>query len=124
MDWRALDIFKGIDLNDSLVIDWSLENNRLKFDLIASIWPESDFYYPPKKDEYTCYRNALISFENITSITGLLSKESVKPSTDADGSIDYGNIDTLTVLEDKFELIGDFGKVEINGGALKFEVLE
>ena len=53
-----MEVFKGIDLNDSFVLDWSYENNRLCFELEVSIWPEYKYYVEPKLNEYTCYRKA------------------------------------------------------------------
>jgi len=122
MDWNQLEIFKGIDLNDSFVLNWTCEDGQLSFDLEASIWPESKYYAAPKANEYTCYRKAKITITGIESIDGLSSMDSVIATTDPDGSKDYGNIEILTKTVNGFELVGDFGKVEINGGELRFEV--
>jgi len=46
----------------------------------------------------------------------------VMSSTDPDGSIDYGNIDTLQVVDGGFELTGNFGNIKISGGELRFEI--
>ena len=43
-------------------------------------------------------------------------------TTDLDGTIDYGNIDSLLKTSSGFEVEGDFGSVVITGGELKFEV--
>ncbi|SEI13863.1 hypothetical protein SAMN05660691_04137 [Rheinheimera pacifica] len=115
-------VFKGIDLNDSFVLDWSSEKNRLCFELIASIWPESKYYVEPKLNEYTCYRKATLQFVNTVSVTGLRPKSAVISSIDPDGSMDYGNIDTLQVVDNGFELTGDFGYIKISGGELRFEI--
>jgi hypothetical protein len=122
MDWRQMEVFKGIDLNDSFVLDWSYENNRLCFELEASIWSESKYYVEPKLDEYTCYRKATLQFVTTVSVTGLKPKSAVMSSTDPDGSIDYGNIDTLQVVDGGFELTGNFGHLKISGGELRFEI--
>ena len=49
MDWTQIELFKGIDLNDSFVLNWAHEDSQLCFELEASIWPESDYYFKPKK---------------------------------------------------------------------------
>ena len=36
MEWTQIEIFKGIDLNDSFVLNWSYESERLFFELEAS----------------------------------------------------------------------------------------
>ena len=117
-----MEVFNGIDLNDSFVFDWSYENNCLYFELEASIWPESKYYAEPKLNEYTCYRKAILQFVNTVSVIGLKPKSAVMSSTDSDGSIDYGNIDTLQVVDGGFELTGDFGNIKIFGGELRFEI--
>jgi len=48
--------------------------------------------------------------------------QQAKSSTDPDGAIDYGNIDTLTKTEFGFELTGEFGYVQIQGGQLAFKI--
>lgn len=122
MEWSQLEIFKGIDLNDSFVLNWSQENDHLSFELEASIWPESEHYIPPKKDEHTCYRKATLEFVAVTNISGLPPKESVQSSTDPDGTVDYGSIDDLKALDGSFLVVGDFGSVTIQGGDLRFEI--
>ena len=61
MNWKEMEIFKGIDLNDSFVLSWKYINDTLTFDIEASIWPESPFYEKPVGDDYTCYKNAFLS---------------------------------------------------------------
>lgn len=122
MEWSQIEIFKGIDLNDSFVLNWSHENDHLYFELEASIWPESEHYTAPKNDEHTCYRKATLEFVGVKNIRGLKSKESVQSTTDPDGSIDYGNIDDLKQLGGSFLVVGDFGSVTIQGGELRFEI--
>jgi hypothetical protein len=122
MDWRNLEEFKGIDLNDSFILSWEQSTEKLTFELIISIWPESEFYTKPHPDEYTCYRKGTLSFTGIESLVGLASMESTRYSTDPDGSIDYGNIDSLVKSERGFNLGGEFGEVTVGGGKLHFEI--
>ena len=122
MDWTEIEIFKGIDLNDSFVIDWNYSNGELTFDLEASVWPESEFYSKPKNGEYTCYRKATLSFVGTSAVGGLLPKDKVPYSNDPDASIDYGYIDSLCKLEGAYMLSGNFGSLKISGGDLRFEI--
>ncbi|MDN5499121.1 hypothetical protein K5M76_02960 [Shewanella xiamenensis] len=122
MDWRQMEVFKGIDLTDSFVLDWNHKNNCLYFELEASIWPESKHYAEPKPNEYTFYRKAILQFINTVSVSGLKHKSAAMSSTDPDGSIDYGNIDTMQVVDGGFELTGNFGNIKISGGELRFEI--
>ncbi len=61
-------------------------------------------------------------FKGVQSIVGLKPIESVPPTTDPDGTTDFGNIDTLSQTESGFHLSGDFGLVNIIGGELRIEV--
>jgi len=122
MNWTEFKQFDGIDLNDSFVIDWCLVKDNLVLNIEASIWPQSSYYTKPKKDEFTCYRNAKISFVGVKNIEGLLPIKSVKPTIDPDGSSDYGNIDSLIKTKVGFCLSGEFGAVKITGGELSFEI--
>ncbi|WP_083607995.1 hypothetical protein [Teredinibacter haidensis] len=122
MEWSQIEIFKGIDLNDSFVLSWYYEADNVSFELDASIWPESEYYSTPKKNEYTCYRKATLEFVGVKKVSGLKLRELVQPTTDPDGSVDYGKIDELNVADDSFLVVGDFGKVNIQGGELRFEV--
>jgi hypothetical protein len=122
MDWTELKLFKGIDLNDSFVLNWTSKNNFIVFDLEASIWPESSYYLKPKENEFTCYRKATLTFTDVTKFKGLLNKESVKPSTDLDGTKDYGEIESLSKTNSGFNIVGDFGNVIITGGMIEFTI--
>ena len=122
MDWNQLELFKGIDLNDSFVLSWVQEADLLRFELEASIWPDSVYYSKPEDDEYTCYRKATLMFRGVQSTVGLKPIDSVPSTTDPDGTVDFGNIETLSQTENGFQLSGDFGSVNIVGGELRFEV--
>ncbi|UZH09801.1 MULTISPECIES: hypothetical protein [unclassified Halomonas] len=121
MDWTELELFNGIDLNDSFVLGWQTEDQRLSFDLELSIWPASEYYTSPKDGEYTCYRRAVLVFDQIERYRGLLSMDEAPRSTDASGEIDYGNIDRLVVRGNQYIVEGDFGRVEVQGGGLRLE---
>lgn len=121
MDWTGLEIFKGIDLNDSFILGWQAEGQRLSFDIELSVWPASEYYENPKEGAYTCYRRALLVFDQIEKCSGLLSMDDAPRSTDASGEIDYGNIDRLVVIGNRYIVEGDFGQVEVQGGDLHLE---
>lgn len=122
MNWTELKEFKGIDLNDSFVLDWLLTETELSFELEASIWPDSEFYQTPKPNQHTCYKSAELKFSNFTKVTGLKLKSQTHASKEPDGSIDYGNIDSLTKTNAGYDLTGNFGNLQIQGGSLVFKV--
>ncbi len=112
----------GINLQDSFVLSWSVENDRLTFEVEASIWPDSPHYEPPLPDKFTCYKHATLVFHGFDSIDGLKNMEDVKYSIDLNGSRDFGNIDVLEVQEDGYRVVGDFGDVTVSGGVMRFAV--
>jgi len=122
MNWTDMDVFRGVDLNDSFILNWFHAQGSFFIELEASLWPESKYYSAPVNDEYTCYKKASISFQNIQSIEGLTPVNAVTPTIDIDGSADYGNIDSLTSSSSKFYVSGNFGNVVINGGEVTFKV--
>jgi len=122
VNWTDMCVFTGIDINDSFVLTWELMNSKLQFNLEVSVWPSSKYYNEPKSNNYTCYRSAILVFENVVSIDGLQNMASVRPVTDASGTTDYGNIDTLVKTEVGFLIEGSFGSVRIEGGELKIEI--
>jgi hypothetical protein len=122
MNWTDMDVFRGVDLNDSFVLNWFLTQDLFVIEIEASLWPKSKFYSAPVNDEYTCYKKASILFQKIKSIEGLIPINTVTPTIDADGSNDYGNIDSLILNNAKFHVAGSFGNVVINGGEVTFSV--
>lgn len=123
-DWRDMEIFRGIDLNDSFVLGWKQEPAEVVFEIEASVWPDSPFYRTPKADEYTCYRRAWLAFRGCNSIAGLRPMSEAKSTTDSDGTTDYGNIDSLSQTGSTFRIYGEFGEVEIEGGRFTLEFNE
>lgn len=61
-------------------------------------------------------------FRDYDSVSGLNAMSDVRPSVDANGEIDYGNLDSLTQTPQGFEISGDFGNVLVRGGRLEFGV--
>jgi len=113
----SLDIFKGIDLSDSFVLSWSLDD-KFSIEIEASVWPESEHYLKPLDNEYTCYRNAVLTFSNFSECVGVVEQNSRTPTRDLDGTLDYGNIDSFTQHDSGYEILGDFGSVVVGGGKL------
>ncbi|MCK8123872.1 hypothetical protein MTF66_02600 [Pseudoalteromonas sp. 2CM39R] len=116
-----MDIFKGIDFNDSFVLGWTANETEIIFQVEASIWPESPHYREPKSDEYTCYRKCEIKFTNFTSYSGLAVQKFTTPTIDLNGSSDYGNIDSLIKTNQGFKVIGEFGNLEIINGEVQVQ---
>lgn len=119
-------MFEGVDLEDSWVFGWHFDANhhRLVFDLDASVWPGHEHYTRPLFGEYTCYKRAQLIFERVATVEGLLHVDTVKPSIDPDGSIDYGNIEGFCHAgHSVYKFGGDFGEVCVKCGDVCLEII-
>lgn len=123
--WTEMELFEGVDLNDSFVLGWRQDRDLLEFSLEASLWPGHPEYEAPPHDEYACYKPAALRVRGLRSVTGLRGMHECMPAIDAAGERDFGNIDALSALPSGgFHLAGEFGEVRIEGGQLEFEVLQ
>ncbi len=117
-----MEVFKGIDFNDSFVLGWCSNETTIVIKLEASLWPDSPHYLQPKPDEYTCYRKCEIQFTNFISYSGLSKQSTISPIRDLDGSLDYGNIDTFIKTNSGFQVIGEFGNLNIVSGKVELKL--
>ncbi|WP_077286396.1 hypothetical protein [Cognaticolwellia aestuarii] len=114
---------KGIDLADSFVLSWSVDDT---FSIVieASVWPESKFYFKPPNGEYTCYRKAILIFSGFSQCVGVREMSSCIATRDLDGSLDYGNIDSFKKTDNGYEISGDFGDIVVLGGDFSLTYLQ
>jgi len=113
----------GIQLEDSFVLSWGMDGDSLVFVVELSLWPEHPQYQAPQIDEWTCYQKGKLIFDNVTSLQGLLPIDNVSPSIDANGELDYGNINVLEeVNKGEFKIYGDFGEVQVLCHQMKVEI--
>ncbi|MBB1347498.1 MULTISPECIES: hypothetical protein [Pseudoalteromonas] len=117
-----MDSMDGIDLQDSFVLGWEVSENQFSIQLEASIWPSSVHYAEPKANEYTCYKKAVLTFSDFSSISCVNGQSAIEPTTDIDGSIDYGNIDSFIKTESGFFISACFGNVSISNGKVVLNV--
>ena len=105
--------FEAYYLEDSYVL--GLEENepsRLAFSLLLALTPKHPLYVPPSTAEQHCYRNGLLAFEGVTAIDW--TERHFKPTSDKDGTIDYGNIDAFEITPDGYYVVnGEWGRVTL-----------
>ncbi|MEM1291466.1 MAG: hypothetical protein AAGH67_08335 [Cyanobacteria bacterium P01_H01_bin.162] len=108
--------FFGVDLSDSFVLAWRLQQRDLCFDLECSLWPDHPLYESPLPDHYTCYKRGVLRLPAVEHLVGLRALGAVEPipssfNSDAD---DYGCIDVFEqTSSDTWHLEGEFGEVQI-----------
>lgn len=121
--WEEMAAFRHVLVTDCFVLSWAQRDGGIVFEILASLWPGHPLYAPPPPADWTCYREATLRFPNAARVDGLRSMAETPCSTDPDGSVDYGSIDSLWQADDgSYRLDGDFGDVTIESEAPTLEV--
>jgi len=103
--------FEHLYLEDSYVLGLEEPADELVFLMEFVLTETNPVYQPPRPDEQYCYRKGRIRFDGIKAVEWL--RRDFKPGTDADGCVDYGNIDVFLSYDNVFELEGNWGEVRI-----------
>jgi hypothetical protein len=119
---RILDMLDGVLITDTFILGWHQEADRLVFDVEASLWPQHPQYEPPLPGEWTCYKPAQLVFVGVRSVEGLPEMAKVVGSRNSDGSQDYGSLDELVAIPGGYQIVGDFGVVQVQADSLRMEI--
>lgn len=104
--------FDQVYFEDSFVTGLIETGAELSFLLDLVLREGHPRYSPPKPDEQYCWRPAKLMFARPTLMRW--EKREFRPTTDASGEVDYGNIDAMQILEDgSYRLEGNWGIVVI-----------
>jgi len=110
----SIEAFDSILLEDTFVLSWRQAPDSLTFNVLASLIQGHPDASPPAPGEWACYRPGIIQFSGVSSVRGLHPQQSVRPTIDPDGSVDYGCIDTLSlVAPGEYLIAGEFGVVTV-----------
>lgn len=113
----ALAPLTHIDLEDSWVLALSPSDNMLAFDLEAVLTEGHPDYQGPKSGEQYYYRLTRLTLGGAVSY--MLS--GARPSTNASGEGDLGNLDSWTVDEDGVSMFtGDWGEARVSDARVEF----
>ncbi len=111
--WKNNQIFNGISLQDSWILSWSISDDCVEFIIDFSLWPDSPYFEPPKKNEHTCYKIGKLIFVNPSHLIGLKNMEDIVSIIGPDGEKDFGSIDYFEIDNgNKFRM--GWGKENIN----------
>ncbi|MDK9689509.1 MAG: hypothetical protein OEL49_01500 [Azospira sp.] len=112
--------FSEVYLQDTFVFAWHASSDEVVFHVLAHLSQGHPLATLPSKGDWACYRPGLIVFQSVTSVVGLQPQSSVISTQDADGSLDYGTIDSLSVGPNgEFQICGEFGDVTIHAESLR-----
>lgn len=115
VDYTELPQLKGIYLEDSYVLKIDEAPGGFAFTIEAVLTPENPAYHDPRPGEQYCYVDGALTFSDVTKVEW--DRRSDTQSTDADGEVDFGNIDSLVIDNGVFLVEGDWGKVRIHSMA-------
>ena len=119
MPHRSIDI-PGVMWDDTFVLGWRVEQDRLVFDVEISLHAGHPSYLPPRPGEWACYRRGQLIFNGARDVQGLRSMSDVRPTIDPDGSADYETIHSFAQEDDgTFLISGGFGDVRLRADGFR-----
>ena len=115
--------FSQVNLEDTFVLAWHSVPGEIVFHVLVNLCQDHPLAAPPSGGDWACYRPAVIAFQAVTAVSGLNPQASVIPTEDADGSLDYGTIDHLSVGPDgEYRICGEFGDATIRARSVRLLV--
>ena len=105
--------FEGLYLEDSYVLGISEADGEVRFKMDIILRETHPEYKKPRHGEIYCYAPAEIIFKNVRNVRWI--RNIMMKYTDKDGTVDYGNIDSMYVNRDnnRFDIEGDWGRLVI-----------
>jgi hypothetical protein len=97
------------------VLGIHLTGEAVTFDLDVVLTESHPEYGPPRPAEQHCYRRGRLAFPD-PRVVAVLDARPNRPSIDATGERDFGNIDGLELDGGRYRVTGDWGVVEIESG--------
>lgn len=113
--YETLPSLKHYYLEDSYVLDVKEDARSVGFRMDIVLTPTHPYYRSPLPHEQHCYRRGRLIFQDCDEI--VWKRRNFRPSTDASGEVDYGNIDSLYEEDGYFHLNGDWGELVLKAPA-------
>lgn len=115
-DYTNLDALSEIVLEESWILGVAANPGRLVFMADFVMTANHPDYAPPLPDEVFSYFRGDMVFSAVTELTW--SGQGDPPATDANGTVDWGHIDSMSHDDQLFQLEGDWGRIEVTAGAI------
>ena len=103
--------FEHIYPEDSFVLSCDETDAEIVFSIDLVLTSTHPSYTPAKPGERYCYRFGKLSFGKPSSV--IWTRKEFQPGIDANGEIDFGNIDWMMREGDVYHLAGLWGDVKI-----------
>lgn len=102
---------ESLYLEDSYVLGIEESSNTLVLLMEFVLRESHELWQPLKPGEQYCYRKGRLEFQSVRELAWL--DKHMQPNTDANGEIDFGNIDVMRFEGGHFELEGDWGRLKL-----------
>lgn len=109
---------------DSYVLGIVEQDPHLIFLMDAVLTEGHPSYAPPLPENHYCFKRLAIRFEGVSNVRWGASRFGEAYSTDSDGTVDYGNMDTLLLTETQAYAEGSWGEVAFTFSRLAVDYLE
>lgn len=118
-NYEIIPDLEHVYLEDSFVLAMDETFGKIEFVLDAVLIETHPVYSPPRSGEQYCLLKSKLAFQ----ICGdaLWHCKEFRAYTDANGEIDYGNIDTFSIMGDEMRLVGDWGDVQFRCIGVQFQ---
>ncbi len=122
ISYEQLPGFEHVYLEDSFVLSIQTTPHSATFLLNVVLLEGHPLYSRPRPNEQYYFRNAVLRFVSATSVKWI--EQSMHPSTDASGEVDYGNIDIMYLEGGEYHVAGEWGELRIVSPPPTIEVME
>jgi hypothetical protein len=115
MNYDKLPGFEDVYLEDSFVRAIFEDETSTRFMLLLALLPGHPLYEEPRPLEPHCFRTATLTFPRVRKRTWHVQGTDQEVFTDADGAVDYGNVDRFTAEADgSYRLSGEWGDLALH----------
>lgn len=104
-----IDALRDVYLEDSFVLGLTDQGQTIEFEFEVVLTDAHPAYERPEPSERHSYMRAVLRFRACWDVVWL--RKSLVPSMDANGEIDFGNIDHFSAEGHCLHLLGDWGEV-------------
>lgn len=102
---------KDVYLEDSYVLGIGEDPGLLRFTVQVVLREGHPAYQAPERPARYCYRLGVLEFRNVTKVEW--ARKTLRKYRDADGRVDFGNIDVFYREGATYHLEGDWGVVDV-----------
>ena len=122
LDYFNFEGFENIYLEDSYVLEIKTNSTSVEILLEAVLTEQHSLYTNPRENEHYCCKKIVIHFPDVEGVIWIDRK--MIPNTDANGEIDFGNIDEFYLENDFYRLSGEWGELKIKSAKPTIEYIE